>query len=242
MMEWQDHGILLTSRTHGESGAIISVLTAEHGRYAGIVRGGASRRMKPILQPGAGLALRWRARLEEHLGTFAVEPTISRADLLADRETLAGLNAVTTMAQLFLPEREPHPNHFAATVALLEAMRTDPAWPARYILWEIDLLAAVGYRLSLQSCAVTGAETGLAFVSPRTGAAVTAEAGAEWADRLLPLPPFLRPEPSEVEIKAAHIREGFALTGHFLQSWLCPALGVAQMPPARERLARALSR
>ncbi len=241
-MEWRDQGILLSCREHGESAAIIEVFTREHGRHAGVVRGGGSRKTKPILQPGATLMVNWRARLEEHLGVFSVEPQRSRAGLLNDRSALSALNAITAISLLFLPEREPHPGHYQATEDLLDQMEGGQSWPAFYILWEIRLLEALGYRLSLSDCAVSGVRKDLVFVSPRSGHAVTREAGAEWANRLLRLPPFLRPENSEESITLEHLQQGFALTGHFLRTWLCPAIGQSSLPAARERLEHTLLR
>ncbi len=241
-MEWRDEGVLLSVRRHGESAAIIEVLTRDHGRHAGIVRGGASRRWAPILQPGADLAVTWKARLETHLGAFTVEPLRSRAGLLSDRAALAALNALTAMAAAFLPEREAHPAIFAETEALLARIEEGRDWPAYYVLWELTLLSDLGYGLTLDRCALTGATTGLACVSPRTGCAVTAEAGADWSDRLLPLPPFLRPEDGEAPITAADLRDGMALTAHFLRHWLCPAIGREGLPPARDRLEREIAR
>ncbi|QHQ37082.1 DNA repair protein RecO [Algicella marina] len=240
-MEWQDSGILLATRPHGETSAIVEILTVDHGRHAGIVRGGVSRRLRPVLQPGSGVHVTWRARLEAHLGTFTVEPEKSRAHLLSSRTGLAGLNAITAMARALLPEREPFRDQYQATKALLDRMDT-PDWPAHYILWEIRLLEGLGYRLTLQNCAVTGISTGLAYVSPKSGHAVTAEAGAEYADRLLPLPPFLRPEASDIPISREHLQQGMALTGHFLRNWVCHATGVEHLPPARERLEAVLTR
>ncbi|MEM1265235.1 MAG: DNA repair protein RecO [Pseudomonadota bacterium] len=238
-MEWRDEGVLLSVRRHGESAAIIEVFTRDHGRHAGLVRGGASRRWAPVLQPGAGLAVAWAARLEGHLGTYKVEPMVSRAHLLADRAALAGLSSLTAMAAAFLPEREALPEVFEATEALLERFE-DRDWPAYYVLWEVQLLGSLGYGLALDRCAVGGGREDLSHVSPRTGAAVSRDAGAAWVDRLLVLPPFLRPEPTEAPITEQDIEAGLDLTSHFLRRWLCPAIGRDGLPAARERLPRAI--
>src|SRR6056297_4195955 len=133
-MEWRDQGILLSTRTHGESSAIIEVFTPAHGRHAGVVRGGASRRMTPVLQPGAQLDLTWRARLEDHIGAFRVEPLRSRAaGLLGDRLALAGLNAVTALLLFVLPEREAHRALYNRSEVLLDLLGHGDVWPLAYL-------------------------------------------------------------------------------------------------------------
>src|SRR5690606_16859611 len=162
---WQDTGIVLSARPHGESSAVLELFTPAHGRHAGVVRGGQGRRLAPHLQPGGELAVRWRARLAEHLGSFTIEPLRSRAALMADRERLAALNAITALLLLALPERAPHPGLHRHTTALLE--RLDAAgpgpggcgpggWPEAYLHWELALLQELGYGLDLSACAVSG--------------------------------------------------------------------------------------
>lgn len=232
-MDWRDQGVLLSVRRHGESSAIIDVFTALHGRHAGVVRGGGSRRVMPLLQPGAQLDLTWRARLDEHLGTFSVEPLVSRAGLMADRAALAGLNAVCALVIHSLPERESHPALYPATLALLEAF-AGRGWGLDYLRWELLLLEELGFGLDLSRCAVTGATEGLAHVSPRTGRAVTAAGAGDLADRLLPLPACLTGGP----VDPAGLAQGLALTGHFLAR----ELGAQRpLPQARARLVARLS-
>jgi DNA repair protein RecO (recombination protein O) len=234
-MEWRDEGVLLSVRPHGEHAAIIEVLTEARGLHAGIVRGGTGRRMGPVLQPGAQLALSWRARLDQHLGHFAVELLRPRAAaLMADRRALAGLAAVCALAQRALPERAPHPSFYRATVAMLDALADVPDWPVAYLHWELRLLDEVGFGLDLGSCAVTGVRTDLAFVSPRTGRAVSRLAAGSWADRLLPLPPLLAGG-GPADPPALHA--GLRLTGHFLLRALCAEPGARPLPEARVRLA-----
>ena len=157
MIEWRDEGALLRVRTHGESSAIIEVFTAEHGKAAGIVRGGASRKTAPILQPGAQLDLVWKARLEDHLGTFTIEPLRSRAALVMnDRMALAGLNAVTALLAFVLPERDPQPDLYTRTIPLLDLLGQSDIWPLAYLQWEVALLETLGFGLDLGSCAATG--------------------------------------------------------------------------------------
>lgn len=239
-MDWRDEGVLLTVRRHGESAAIIEVFTAGHGRHAGVVRGGASRRMTPILQPGAQLALAWRARLEEHVGAFTVEPLRGRAGaLFGDRLALLGLNAVSALLAALLPEREPHPALYAASLALFDALGTETEWPLRYLRWELQLLEEMGFGLDLSACAVTGSRDELAFVSPKSGRAVSRAGAGDWAPRLLPLPPALLGQgPASRE----EIVIGLALTQHFLETGLVPSLGLRGLPEARARLVAALSR
>lgn len=232
-MEWRDEGVLISVRPHGESAAIIEVFTAEHGRYAGVVRGGASRRMSPHLQPGTQLAVAWTARLGEHLGSFAPEPLRSRAAILSDRRALAGLNAVCALLHISLPEREPHPRLWQATNALLDAMATAPGWEPMYLHWELLLLEDLGFGLDLSSCAVTGAREGLAFVSPRSGRAVSESGAGEWATKLLPLPAVLR---TGEAAPPEDLTAAMALTGHFLHLGLEPVLQNRPLPDARQRL------
>lgn len=240
-MDWQDEGTLLTVRPHGEGGAILSVLTAARGVHAGLVRGGAGRKLGPILQPGAHLALSWRGRLEEHLGTFVVEPIRSRAAAaMGDRAALAGLGAVTALAAFALPEREPDPAFYARTITVLDLLGTSGHWPYAYLLWEAALLERSGFGLDLGSCAVTGATEGLVHVSPRTGRAVTAAAAGAWAERLLPLTPSLRGEGPPAD--TGELLEGLRTTGWFLENRLRPHLGDRPLPPARARLVEALAR
>jgi DNA repair protein RecO (recombination protein O) len=233
-MEWRDQGALLAVRRHGESAAIIEVFTAAHGRHAGVVRGGASRKAAPMLQPGAQLDLTWRARLDEHIGSFTVEPLRSRTALLGDRAALAGLNAICALLTHALPEREAHPALYPATIALLDALDgTD--WQLRYLQWEVLLLEELGFGLDLGRCAVTGATGDLAFVSPRTGRAVSRAAAGDWAERLLPLPPCLTGGP----VDATGLAQGLRLTGHFLARELTRA---KPLPEARARLVDLLAR
>ena len=233
-MEWRDQGILISNRTHGESSAIIEVFTSAHGRHAGVVRGGASRKVAPILQPGAQLDVTWRARLEEHIGSFAVEPLRSRAAAaLGGRMALAGLNAVTALLSFCLPEREAHPTLYRMTTELLDLLGQDDIWPLAYLRWEIALLNETGFGLDLSVCAVTGARDGLVYISPKTGRAVSAAGAGEWADRLLPLVPCLcgiGPD-SDVEVV-----EALRVTGFFLQNRLAPELGNKPLPDSRARL------
>ena len=238
-MEWRDQGILLSARRHGETSAIIEVFTPEQGRHAGIVRGGTSRKIAPSLQPGAQLDLAWRARLEDHIGAFTVEPLRSRAAVaMQDRLALAGLNAVTALLSFCLPEREPHPALYQRTEALLELLGQGDVWPLAYLKWELRLLEEMGYALDLESCAVTGVSEELIYVSPKSGRAVSAKGAGEWANRLLPLPTVLRGGTGS----DAEIAQGLVTTGHFLLAHLARDLGGKPLPEARARFVDAFSR
>lgn len=239
-MEWNDQGILLTVRRHGESGAIIDVFTEAHGRHSGVVRGGAGRKMAPVLQPGAQLHLTWRARLEDHLGAYQAEPLRSRAAVaMGSRLALAGLNAVCALLAFSLPDREPHEALYRRTEQLLDLLDQEELWPLAYLRWEMALLEELGFGIDLSECAVTGAAEGLCYVSPKTGRAVSAVGAGEWADRLLPLPPVLLGQgmAEDVEILTA-----LRTTGFFLEAKLAPALGNRPLPEQRGRFTDILSR
>lgn len=239
-MEWREEGILLSIRPHGESAAIADVFTPGRGRHAGLIRGGSSRRMAPVLQPGAQLDIAWRARLEDQLGNFTVEPVRSRAAAsLGDRLALAGLGAVCALLCFALPEREAHPRLYTLTEQLLDLMEQGELWPLAYLRWEMALLEDTGFGLDLTACAVTGAVEGLVYVSPRTGRAVTRAGAGDYADRLLPLPPVLR---GEGEGSDAEVLEALRVTGHFLENHLAPELGSKPVPDARARLIRQVAR
>jgi len=237
-MEWRDQGAVLSMRLHGETSAIIEVFTAAHGRHAGVVRGGASRRMAATLQPGTQVEVVWRARLDEQIGSYQVEPLQSRAGVMADRMALAGLNAICAMLHVALPEREAHPQLYRASIGLLDALQ-GPAWVPDYLRWEMQLLEELGFALDLTRCAISGSREDLAFVSPKTGRAVNRDAAGDWAARLLPLPPVLL---GQGPASPAELAQGFALTGHFLNRSLQPMLNGRPLPEARARLLDLLAR
>lgn len=234
-MDWRDDGVLLSTRRHGETGAILDVFTAEHGRHLGLLHGGASRKKAPWLQPGAQLSLQWRARLDAHLGTFRAEPIKGRAaGVFDDPIALAALSSACALLSAFLPERAPEPGLYPSTLELFDAFAAPERWPALYASWELALLDALGYGLDLETCAVTGASQELVWVSPKSGRAVSRAAGAPYADRLLPLPRALRlGEAGAPDDFAAALR----LTGHFWSRRVAPAVGLDGAPPARRRLA-----
>ncbi|MBM3485472.1 MAG: DNA repair protein RecO [Alphaproteobacteria bacterium] len=232
-MQWSDDAIVLTVRSHGEHGAIASLLTREHGRHAGLLRDGRAKATRGTMQTGNRVAAQWSARLGEHLGTWRCELLRAHAaDILGDPLALAALGALAAVAEATLPERERHAPLFATTAALIEAFAA-PGWPAAYVQWELALLAELGYGLDLARCALTGTVDDLAFVSPRTGRAVSTAAAEPWRDRLIALPRFLAaggsaaPTPSD-------IAAGLALTGHFVERHLLVPQG-RRLPAARDR-------
>jgi len=237
-MDWRDIGFVLTARRHGESGVIAELLTAEHGRHAGLVRGGQSPKRRALLQPGNLVAAHWRARLEEHLGTFEIELQRAHvAALIDDPDRLAALSSAAALVAAALPEREPHGDVFRDFAALIDELDSS-GWAAQYIAWECALLAALGFGLDLTACAATGVNDDLAYVSPRTGRAVSRSAGAPYRDKLLALPGFLwREAPPE----GADIVTGLTLTGYFLDRHLLEPQG-RTLPEARGRLADRLKR
>ena len=233
-MEWHDTGFVLAARRHGENGVIVELLTREHGRHAGLVRGGQSPRMRAVLQPGNEVAATWRGRLAEHLGTFGCElVTAHAARILDNPDRLAALTAAAALLAGALPEREPHSDVFALFANLLQALDSAADWPARYVSWERDLLAALGFGLDLTRCVATGVTSDLAYVSPRTGCAVSRAAGQRYHDKLLVLPDFLwRDAPAD----SNQTLLGLRLTEHFLAHQIFAPQG-RPLPAARIRLA-----
>ena len=233
-MEWTDRGIVLSARKHGESSAVVSALTAGHGRHPGLVRG--ARRAGGTFEPGNLIALRWRARLEEHLGNYTAELSHSFAAVVLDNPLrLAALAAACALVDAALPERENHAKVFDSLAALLALLESgdDAEWRAAIVRFEIDLLRDLGFGLDLSRCAVTGTPGNLAFVSPKTGRAVSKEAGMPYRDKLFPLPAFL-----VAGAKSASVEEtmdGLRLTGFFLDRHVFAPHDHA-LPPARARL------
>lgn len=238
-MEWREEGIVLAVRKHGETSVIVEVLTRSHGRHAGVVRGGTSRKMTPILQPGGQVDVSWKARLQEHIGSFTIEPVRSRSQAMDDRLSLAGLNVVTALVVFALPEREPHPALYDRTRALLDLLGQHELWPLAYLKWELALLEETGFGLDLSRCAVTGGQNDLIYVSPKTGRAVSRDGAGDWVDRLLPLPPVLRGEGGAEDDE---ILTALATTGYFVEEKLAATLGNKRPPDARGRFVDLLSR
>jgi DNA repair protein RecO (recombination protein O) len=238
-MEFEDDGFVLAARPHGEAGAIVDVLTASHGRWAAYVAGGASRRLKPILQPGSRVRMTYHARVAEQLGAARLEGEGEGASALFDDPlALAALASAAAVVAGALPEREPHPGTFHAFEALAGALAWPDIWPAVLVRFELGLLQDLGFGLDLSKCAATGSTDDLVWVSPRTGRAVSAAAGEPYQDRLLALPTFLLS--AQGRLAPGDIGAGLALTARFLQDFVFSPLN-RPLPQARARLVERLS-
>lgn len=239
-MEWSDEAIVLGVKRHGETSAILEVMTRAHGRHLGLVRGGRSSRMRPVLQPGNGVAIVWRARLDEHLGHYAVEGTALRAgSVMASPLALHAIGTVAALLRL-LPERDPHAALYAALGVLAEHLGDAAIMPALFARFELALLAELGFGLDLSHCAATGATQELVYVSPKSGRAVSARAGEAYRERLFALPAFLRDGIADQAPAREDIAAAFALTGHFLARRVLEPRGL-DLPGARSRLIEAVS-
>jgi DNA repair protein RecO (recombination protein O) len=239
-MQWSEDGIILGTRRHGESSVIVELMTRAHGRHLGLVRGGRSRRLQPLLQPGNSVHATWRARLDEHLGNYAVEPAKLRAASLM--ESAAGLYAVQVIAAhlRLLPERDPHPQLYDGLAASLDWLGDPLVAGVLVVRFEVQVLNELGFGLDLDRCAASGASEDLAYVSPKTGRAVSRSAGEPWRNKLLTLPSFLlsgggaSPTPAELV-------EGFDLTGYFFARHVFEPRGISA-PEARASLIALMSR
>jgi DNA repair protein RecO (recombination protein O) len=232
-MHWSDEGVVLSARPHGETSVIVELLTKDHGRHLGLVRGGRSRVQRPVLQPGNRVRVEWRARLDEHLGNYALEGLDLRAaQLMETRASLYGLTWLASLARL-LPERDPHPGLYDTLGVVLDHLADPEIGPALMVRFELAMLAELGFGLDLSQCASTGAITNLVYVSPRSACAVSAEAGAPYADRMLPLPAFLMTSSVNAHPRPEDIAEGFQLTGFFLARDVYEPRGLP-IPDARE--------
>jgi DNA repair protein RecO (recombination protein O) len=239
-MEWTDEAIILSVRPHGETAAVVELLTRAHGRHLALVHGGRSRRLRPALQIGNHVDATWKARLSDHLGHASIELRRGYASAaMQEPLALAGLSSIAALGRL-VPERDPHPNLYEVTLFVLGFLDDATVWPALYVRWEIALLGELGFGLDLKSCAATGGKFDLVYVSPKTGRAVSREAGEPYKDKLLPLPSFLTAErPSEVTQEA--VIAGLTLTGHFLATRIFHPRE-QQLPDVRVRLPGLLRR
>jgi DNA repair protein RecO (recombination protein O) len=224
-MHWTDDAIVLGAKRHGEANAILDLMTRAHGRHLGLVRGGYGSRLKPILQPGNGLSVSWRARLDEHLGHYTVEPLKLRAaDYFGAPYSVYGVGHLAALMRL-LPERDPHPALYDSFEILLEHLTDAQAAAPLVVRFELQLLAELGFGLDLAECAATGATDDLIYVSPKSGRAVSRDAGEPYANRMLRLPAFLRDAQEAAGAEA--LAEGFALTGFFLERYVMEPRGLA---------------
>ena len=224
-MQWTDDGIVLGVKRHGEANAILELMTHGHGRHLGLVRGGFGSRLRPVLQPGNSVSAAWRARLDEHLGNYTVEGLRLRAaSYFSAPHAIYGVTHLAALMRL-LPERDPHTGLYEALDAILDQL-DDPAPAAPMVVrFELRLLSELGFGLDLEQCAATGASGDLAYVSPKSGRAVSRTAGEPWADKMLRLPAFLRQHDA---IPSGHdLADGFALTGYFLTRHVLEARGLS---------------
>jgi DNA repair protein RecO (recombination protein O) len=234
-LEFTDDGIILAARAHGESAAVAEILTPHHGRWAGLVYGGQGRTKTPLLQPGNGVKAAWKGRLDDSLGFFSLELTHARAaSLMQDRIALAALTAACAVASATLPERQAHGRVYHTLRILFDHLEDIDIWPALMARWELGLLAELGFGLTLDRCAATGARENLIYVSPKSASAVSAEAGEPYKDRMLPLPAFLRDAGADASI--ANAVAGLKTTGHFIETRILHAAN-QELPEARRRLA-----
>jgi DNA repair protein RecO (recombination protein O) len=239
-MQWEDEAILLSARRHGEGALVLQLFTPDHGRHGGLVRGGASRSKRSTYQPGNRLAVVWRARLADQLGSFTAELIDASAALIMDRPArLAALLSACALVERALPDRDPHPDLYNLLRQLIDTLATSGVWAEDYVRFELALLADLGFGLDVSTCAVTGSSEDLVHVSPRSGRAVSRAGAGEYADRLLPLPGFLLTEgrPADVD----DIRAGLRLAGYFLERHLFAALD-RPVPEARQALVDRFSR
>jgi DNA repair protein RecO (recombination protein O) len=239
-MEWRDEGVVIGCKRLGEGSAVLEAMTRGHGRHLGLVRGARSPKLAPALQAGNGLGLVWRARLDEHLGAFAIEPLDLRAGrFLPSAVALAGLGLIGALLRL-LPERDPHESLYEALLMVIETLDDEARAPAALARFEARMLEECGFALDLSECAATGARENLVYVSPKSGRAVSAEAGAPYRERLLALPAFLSEEEGEPP-SGDDIADAFRLTGHFLDRELFAPRGL-KLPEARAAIVSAARR
>lgn len=226
-MQWQDEGIVIGVRRHGETSVVAELMTRQRGRHLGLVRGGRSRSMQPVLQPGNRVEAVWRARLDEHLGDYKLEPLELRAARLMEHATsVYGVQAMGALLRL-LPERDPHPHLYEALNVILDHM-DDPAGAGElFVRFELAVLNDLGFGLDLSECAATGRRDDLIYVSPKSGRAVCREAGAPYAERLLVLPGFLAPATSTGASRESLI-EAFRLSGFFLHRHVYEPRGITE--------------
>lgn len=239
-MNWSDEGIILSVRPHGETAAVVELLTRAHGRHTGLVHGGRSRKARPVLQTGNHVDATWKGRLPEHLGHMTLELRRGyAAEAMENAAALAALSSLTSLARL-LPERDPHPSLYEITLFVLGFLDDDSVWPALLVRWEAALLADLGYGLDLTACAATGGNDALVYVSPKSGRAVSASAGEPYRDKLLALPGFLL-QGRRTGVTEKDIRDGLRLTGYFLETRV---LGPRQLalPEPRQRLVALIGR
>lgn len=233
MQQWRDEAIILASSRHGEQSAVVHALTRVNGRVSGYLRGANTPRLRPLIQPGNNVALSWQARLANQLGYFSIEPVQATGPRMMQTPDLARvLQSFTQILLMALPERQPYPNVYDGSLALLQGLGNNPDWAEAYVWWELHLLGALGFGLRLKECAVSGLNHDLTHVSPKTGRAVSRDIVAPYAEKLLKLPAFLGGGHAPCN---TDIMDGLALTGYFLHHHIAEPQGKA-LPEARQRL------
>ncbi len=241
-MKWNDEGILIDLKVHGEKNCIIRVFTENNGLCSGLVKGGQTKKIRSSLQPGAQLVVSWSARLAEHLGTFQVDVKNSRSNLfMGEKLSLYAFNSICSMITSFLMDREDQNVLYTHTKELLEQLEKGEGWLTDYVKWELLFLKEIGFGLELSNCAVSGTSKNLSHVSPKTGRAVCYEVAGPWKDRLLKLPKFLFLSNDLTDISASEALEGLVLSGHFFLNWVLPQYNRANMPIARSSFINALT-
>ena len=238
-MEWRDKGILLATRPFGETSLIIDVFTSDHGKSSGVVRGGQSKKLKPILQIGAQLDLTWKARLEEHLGSFQVELIRSRtANVMNDRLLLAGMLSSATLINRFFPAGQVYKDFYESSENLFDLLQFSDIWTLGYFKWELEFLETLGFGLDLEKCAVTGSTEDLKFISPKSGRAVSQAAAGDWSSKLLPFPVAASGQVNSLE----DVLDGLKVLQFFLEKKVLVAFGMEQLPAARSRFISSLEK
>lgn len=238
-MRWEAEALILAVRSHGETSAIIDVFSKEHGRFGGLVRGGSSRRLRPVLQPGNMVTATWRARLSEHLGTITVDAGRAHAaEAMDDAKMLAGLTSLCALLQI-APERQAYPRLYETVQVVLSTFDDDGLWPVLLARFEMALLDEIGFGLDLSCCAATGTVEQLEYVSPRSGRAVSRDAAQPYLDKMFVLPGFLTDPAAAADMR--DVLKALELTGHFLERRVYLPNG-QKMPAARERFLDILAR
>jgi DNA repair protein RecO (recombination protein O) len=223
-MQWTDEGIVLGVKRHGEASGILELMTRDHGRHLGLVRGAFGARLKPVLQVGNGVSASWRARLDEHLGNYAVEGVNLRAaNFFASAHAIYGVSHLAALMRL-LPERDPHSDLYGAFEAVLNQLGDALIAAPMVVRFEMQVLTELGFGLDLEQCVATGTRADLVYVSPKSGRAVSRAAGEPWADKMLRLPAFLRER--DAQPTGHDIADGFALTGFFLARYVMEPRGL----------------
>ena len=238
-MEWRDKGILLATRPFGETSLIVDVFTPDHGKSSGVVRGGQSKKLKPILQIGAQIDLTWKARLEEHLGSFQVELIRSRtANVMNDRLLLAGMLSSATLINRFFPAGQVYKEFYESSETLFDLLQFSDIWTLGYFKWELEFLETLGFGLDLEKCAVTGSTEDLKFISPKSGRAVSQAAAGDWSSKLLPFPVAASGQVNSLE----DVLDGLKVLQFFLEKKVLVAFGMEQLPAARSRFISSLEK